>query len=193
MNNELILMAAVDEDWGIARRGKIPWHNPEDLQFFRQKTHGHALIVGRKTFETLREGRLSGRHLGICSRHPVKGAHALSDFLRFAEGFPLRVKIKSDIEAVTKDTSAFYGSNLDALLSWAKSSGQDVYVIGGAEVFKACLGICDRVILSHLEGSWGCDLFFPSLSKDFCLSSVHEHDTFVERQYTANLRAAPRG
>lgn len=183
IKHELILIAAVDEDWGIAQAGKIPWHNPEDLQFFRQKTYGHALITGRKTYETLNNGKLTGRHLGVCSSAPVDGARALSDFVSFSSDFPLKLTTKDDIGLSSSDTSAFYAPNLDALLVWAKSSEQDVYVIGGRQIFESCLNICDRIILSHIQGIWDCDLFFPTLPQNFYLAKTLPHDTFIERHY----------
>ena len=47
------LIWAQDQNGGIGKDRKLPWHIPEDLQFFKQLTSGHPVIMGRKTFESI--------------------------------------------------------------------------------------------------------------------------------------------
>jgi dihydrofolate reductase len=46
-------VVAIDINKGIAKDGKIPWHYPEDLKFFKELTTGHVVIMGRKTYESI--------------------------------------------------------------------------------------------------------------------------------------------
>jgi dihydrofolate reductase len=63
----MIAIAAMSSDRVIGANGKIPWHIPEDLKFFKRTTLGHIVVMGRKTFESL--GRpLPGRENWVVSR-----------------------------------------------------------------------------------------------------------------------------
>lgn len=57
----LCLVAAMDRQRAIGWRGGMPWHLPADLQHFKSVTHGHAVLMGRRTWESL-PGALPGRH-----------------------------------------------------------------------------------------------------------------------------------
>src|SRR5476649_2734036 len=61
-------IAAMSENRVIGNQGKIPWHIPEDFRWFKHKTMGGTLIMGRKTFESIGKP-LSGRKTLILSRH----------------------------------------------------------------------------------------------------------------------------
>ena len=66
---EVIIIAAMAANRVIGRGNTIPWHIPEELQWFKATTMGHALIMGRKTYESI--GRpLPGRVTFVISRNP---------------------------------------------------------------------------------------------------------------------------
>jgi len=53
---------AHDEYYGIGKEGKLPWkHSPADMKWFRDCTKGHVVIMGRKTWESIRSTNLPGR------------------------------------------------------------------------------------------------------------------------------------
>ena len=63
------LVAAVAENGIIGRAGGLPWHLPDDLRWFKQLTMGHAVVIGRRTYESV--GRpLPGRRWIVLSRDP---------------------------------------------------------------------------------------------------------------------------
>ena len=71
------LIAAVDEEFGLGRDGKIPWHYPEDFKFFKEKTKGHVCVMGRKTFDdllTYAKGKavLPGRQCIVVTSTPLE-------------------------------------------------------------------------------------------------------------------------
>jgi dihydrofolate reductase len=71
----LFAIAAMAENRVIGAGGAIPWHLPEDFRFFKTTTMGHALVMGRKTFESI--GRaLPGRVTAVLSRNGFPGAPA---------------------------------------------------------------------------------------------------------------------
>lgn len=57
----LILIAAHDASLVIGFKGKLPWHIPQDLTYFKQATLGYPIIMGRRTFESIGEKPLKGR------------------------------------------------------------------------------------------------------------------------------------
>lgn len=65
----VILIAAVAANGVIGAGGALPWHLPEDLRHFKRLTHGHAVIMGRRTWESI--GRaLPGRRNVVVTRRP---------------------------------------------------------------------------------------------------------------------------
>ena len=90
---EIILIAAVDKNLAIGKDGQIPWRISEDLRFFKEKTEGTAIIMGRATFDSI--GRpLPNRKNIVMTRTPkdregvieVKSAdEALSEALKFSD------------------------------------------------------------------------------------------------------------
>lgn len=63
------IVVAMDENGGIGREGRLPWHLPDDLRRFKQLTLGKPIIMGRKTWDSI--GRaLPGRHNIVVSRQP---------------------------------------------------------------------------------------------------------------------------
>jgi len=69
----LILIAAMSENRVIGSRGRLPWRLPLDMARFKRLTMGHAVIMGRKTYDSLR-GPLPGRHNIVVSRNPFFAA-----------------------------------------------------------------------------------------------------------------------
>ena len=81
--SRVVIIAAVASNGVIGHRNRIPWHLPEDLRRFRQLTLGHAVIMGRRTFESL-GGPLAGRDNIVITRSPdwtrsdCRAAHSLA-------------------------------------------------------------------------------------------------------------------
>ena len=118
----------------IGKDGKLPWHLPEDLQWFKKKTLGHTIIMGRKTFESI--GRvLPDRKNIIVSRrsnYRVQGAevfHSIEDTLD---------KLRSRNE-------------------------NEVFIIGGEEIFRKALAYTDRIYLTLINREFIGDTIFPEI------------------------------
>ena len=76
--SRVVIIAAVAGNGVIGHRNRMPWHLPEDLRRFRQLTHGHAVIMGRRTFESIGKP-LAGRNNIVVTRSPDwtrPGCHA---------------------------------------------------------------------------------------------------------------------
>lgn len=129
----MIFVAAMDRNRGIGFLGRLPWHLPADLKFFRRTTLGHTVLMGRKTFDSI------GRPL------PDRTNIVLTGNTRFqAEGVKV---IHSPEEA--------------ASLAFR----EDVYVIGGGEVFRLLMPWADKLILTRIDHQFPADVFFPALDE----------------------------
>lgn len=128
------MIAAVDEKWGIGRGGEIPWDNPEDRQFFKIQTMGSAVVMGRRTYEGLRVKPLAGRFCGVLSK---------------------------DEHAAWRCGEVLVDRSLERLCLWGRSRSREVYVAGGASVYRMMMGRARDIFLTRIPGGYGCDVFFP--------------------------------
>lgn len=142
------LIVAADLGGAIGRDGRLPWHLPADLQRFKRLTLGHHLVVGRRTFESI--GRpLPGRTMLVVSRQ--------------ADYAPAGVTVVPDPE--------------QALARAAAAGESEVFVAGGAELYRALLGRADRVYLTRVEAQLEGDTHFPELDPArFRLASSERHE-----------------
>jgi dihydrofolate reductase len=126
-------IAAIGEGGVIGREGRLPWHLPDDLKRFRAITWGKPIIMGRRTFESL--GRpLPGRTNIVLTRTP--------DYR--AEGCVVA------------------GTPEEALAAAASTGAEEAVVIGGSEVYRELLPLCEKVYLTIVGGHFEGDAFFPA-------------------------------
>ncbi len=131
----LSLIVARARNGAIGRNGTIPWHAPEDLAFFQRETLGGAIIMGRKTWDSL-------------PRRPL----------------PRRLNIVVTTQSYPQEENTAFVP-LDAALDTAHRAGfLRVYAIGGAAIYKAFLPAADRLLITEvgLDVS-DADTFFPDV------------------------------
>ncbi len=132
----LSLIVACAKGGVIGRENQLPWRLPEDLKYFKQVTMGKPILMGRKTYESI--GRpLPGRLNIVISRQASWLA---------PEGV-------SKAESVTAALQ----------LSQRKSDSAEVIVIGGEQIYRACLPLADRVYRTDIDLEVEGDAFFPEL------------------------------
>lgn len=160
---EIVIIAAIAEkNRVIGKDGKLPWHISEDLRRFKSLTTGHAVLMGRKTFESI-VARL-GNPL------PERRNVVLSSTATYRQ--------HSDVEVYPSLQSA-----LKALENEAT-----VFVIGGESLFREALQIATRLELTMVEGDYQGDAFFPEyenlLGSRFQLSFKEEKNGFRFETYS---------
>ncbi len=131
-------IAALAENRVIGVGGKIPWHLSEDLKFFKEKTTGHTVVMGRKTWDSLGHP-LPRRRNVVVSRTLAPGENTL----------PGAIVIHS----------------LDALS--ALPAGEEVWIMGGAEIYRQALPRCTELYLTHVPGNPPGDAYFPPYGELF--------------------------
>ncbi len=152
------LIVAVDNQWAIGCRGKLLNSIPEDMKFFRETTLGKAVIMGRKTLESLPNGMpLVQRTNIVLSRNKdfyVKGAIVVHS-----------------VEEALKAVSDF--------------DSDDVYVIGGASIYEQFLPFCTVAHVTKMDYIYEADTYFKNLDKDsrWLLAAESEEKTYFDLEY----------
>lgn len=127
------IVAAVASNGVIGRDGGLPWRLPEDLARFKRLTMGHVLVMGRRTYDSI--GRpLPGRTTIVVTRQPGWSA----DGVEVAAG-------------------------LDDALSRAAATDEEVFVVGGSQVYAAALPVADRLALTLIDDCPHGDTYFPDV------------------------------
>ena len=128
------LIAAVAANRVIGRNGKLPWRLPDDMRRFARITAGHAVVMGRATFESLRRP-LPGRRNIVLTR-----SHSLAlDGCDVAHGVE---------EALTAATSP---------------SSEEVFVIGGEQIYQLFLPLARRLYITWIDIDVPGDTLFPEV------------------------------
>ena len=131
------IIVAVDENWGIGKGNDLLFSIPEDMKFFRTQTTGKVIIVGRKTLQSFPGGKpLKNRTNVVLSRSGEW------------EGV---ISVK-DIPSLMREISHF--------------SSEDVFVCGGASVYKELLPYCDTALVTKVAADGGAEVFFSNLDAD---------------------------
>jgi len=148
----LSMIAALDAANGIGKNNDLMWNLPADMQFFKETTKGHVVIMGRKNFDSIPEKfrPLPGRKNVILSRQP-------------------------DFEA---PGCLVFSSLADCLQLLQLEEGQKAFVIGGAQIYALALesGLVNEIFLTHIDKVYGADTFFP----DFDASSYRKSLLFEQ-------------
>ena len=155
MGMKAILCA--DKNWGIGYRGKVLVSIPADLRFFREKTEGHVVVMGRKTFESI-------------SYKPL----------------PDRVNIVlTSSRSLAVPGAVFVHSEEELLRELRKYETDDIFVIGGSVVYNMLLPYCDTAYVTKVDYAYQADTWFPDLDvrPEWTLIRQSEEQTYFDLEY----------
>ncbi len=130
-----ILIAAVADNGCIGKNGKLPWHFKEDMQFFKQTTTGHAIIMGSKTFRSL--------HKPLPNRDNIVLTRKI-DSLSEKRGRYILVR---DLDTAFRAAEGYFNKN--------------AFIIGGAKIYKLGLPYVDELLITRIPGEYDGDTYFP--------------------------------
>lgn len=152
------MIVAVDKNWGIGKNNSMLVSIPADLKTFRNMTMGHVVVMGRKTLESLPNGRpLELRKNIVITRNPdyeAKGAtilHSLED---------LREELKEET--------------------------RKIFIIGGGTIYEQMLPYCDTVHVTKIDHAYEADTYFPNLDAmdEFEVTAESDEQTYFDLEYT---------
>jgi dihydrofolate reductase len=139
---------------GIGFQNKIPWHHKADLKLFKQLTTNNcknAVIMGRKTYESLPNKPLANRH---------------------------NIVISTTISnQCNKNISIF--KNIQNGVHFAKLQNyEELWIIGGSSIYKYFLdtNLVDNLYITEINKEYKCDTFFPKLNKYYLVESICKID-----------------
>lgn len=130
----LIAIWAQDKNGLIGKENVLPWHLPNDLKFFKEKTLGNVMVMGRKTFEGM-----GGRPL------PKRQTIVLTKNTAYQ---PENVEVLHSVEAV---------------LAFAKEHPEPVFITGGSTIYQELLPYCDKLYRTVIDYEFDGDAYFPKV------------------------------
>ena len=154
------LIVAIAKNNVIGKDNKLIWHIPNDLKRFKQITSSHKIIMGRQTFESLPVVLPNREHI-ILTRN--------TDY-----------NIDNDLVTIEHD--------FDSLLKKYSNSEEEVFIIGGSQVYKQFLPYCQKLYLTLIDNSFeDADTFFPEF--DYNNYSVDfESEKFTDEKSNITYR-----
>lgn len=124
----------------IGTENTLPWDIPEDMKFFRDTTKGKAIIMGRKTFESV--GHPLPKRLNVVvtrqKDYEAKGGHVFSSI---------------------EDAIAFCKKHTDEY-------GEEIFIIGGGEIYKQSLPLVDTIYLTRIHQDFDGQVTYPEVPMD---------------------------
>jgi len=152
------MIAAMGKNRVIGKDNDIPWHLPNDFKFFKDTTKGHHVIMGRKNWESLQQQfqPLPGRPNIVITRN---------------SGYQAK--------------GATVVSSLDEALEMARKGGEtEAFIIGGGEIYRMGLSLCDNIYLTEIQGTFDGQVTFPEFDKaDFQEISRIHHPVDSKHKY----------
>lgn len=142
MSVKLAHIVAVAENDVIGSGNDLPWDIPEDMNFFKEKTKGRCLIMGRKTFESV--------------GHPLPNR--------------LNIVVTRQKDYAPKAANVVIKPNLSEAIEFAKTQapqyGDEIFIIGGGEIYKESLDMVDIIYLTRIHEIFDGDTQYPVLDPE---------------------------
>ena len=151
-------IVAADNNWGIGYQNRLLVSIPSDMKFFRQKTKGNVVVMGRKTLES------------------------------FPNGLPLKNRVNivltKNKNYQVKDAVIVH-SEEELLEELKKYPSEKVYVIGGESIYKMMLPYCDTVYVTKIDREFQADTYFPNLDQmeDWKMTEEGEEQTCFDLEF----------
>ncbi len=129
----MTIILVADNDWAIGKNGDLLTRLPADMKRFREITTGHTVVMGRKTYESFPKRPLPDRVNCVISR------------------------TAKEIEG-----AQVFGS-IEEFLEYAKNVEDEIFVIGGGEIYRQMLPYCDKAYITRVYESFDGDTFFTDM------------------------------
>ena len=136
----IISILCVDKKYGIGKNNGLLFHLKEDMKFFRETTKGHTVCMGENTLLSFPNSKpLPNRKNIVLSQDPTHNYEGCENV-----------------------------HNFDEFIKIIKNCGEneDVFVIGGASIYRQTLPFVDKVLLTKVDADGEATLFFPNLDED---------------------------
>lgn len=166
-------IVCVDKNWGIGYQGELLAKIPEDMKFFHEKTKGSAVIMGRKTYDSLPNNK---RPL------PNRFNHVIS---REVKEFLWRNNKDGSVSHTLEDIKIL----LKTIKTYKLEKIGNVYVIGGGQIYKELLPFCEKVFVTVIDHEFeNVDTYFSNLKElpNWYLTKIGEEKEYNGLKYRFN-------
>jgi dihydrofolate reductase len=148
------LIVAADENNGIGNHNQLLCHLPADLKYFKQTTLGQAIVMGRKTYDSI------GRPL------------------------PKRTNIVISRNTTLTIEGCVVVNSLEAAIAYAKQQGeQELFITGGGHIFEQSLSLANRIYLTRIHHAFEADTFFPAFGQEWKMVKNEKYETDEQHAY----------
>nr|WP_145401748.1 dihydrofolate reductase [Paenibacillus xylanexedens] len=134
--SKLSIIVATDKNGLIGNNGKLPWYIPWDLQYFKEKTVGKNVIMGRKTYESI------------------------------GKALPNRTNIILTSDSKYKAKDCIIVHNIEDVVSLSEHSNKETFIIGGSNVYDQFLPIVDNLYINEIQYRFRGDSYFPLIDEE---------------------------
>ncbi len=148
------MIAACGENRAIGKDNGLMWHMPKDLKFFKRKTKGHHVIMGRKTFDSFK-GTLPHRTNIVITRKEDLGVQ----------------------EENCKSVHSFEEA-LDRIVG-----DDEPFIVGGEQIYRMGMRIADRLYITWIHETFDGDAFFPEIGPEWVEMEREEHPADADHAY----------
>jgi dihydrofolate reductase len=131
------IIVAVAENNVIGKNNTLIWHLPADMKYFKDKTIGHCVITGRKNYESIPE-----------KFRPLPNRTNIVITRKVNYAAPGAIIAGSINEAITKAMEI---------------SDEEIFIIGGAEIYRQCLPLVDKLYITKINYTFDGDAYFPKI------------------------------
>lgn len=150
--SKISIIAAVADNLAIGKSNNLPWHLPADLMHFRQLTTGHAVVMGKRTFESLPKGPLPNRKNIVLTSTMSEGVN------------------KGYYEADSLEDAVFLCEH-----------EEQMFIIGGSTVYKQSIDKVDSLYITWVHAEFTADTYFPELKMEEWIEVKREDFTADEK------------
>ena len=152
-------IVAVDKKWGIGKKNDLLFSLPEDMKYFREQTTGKVVVMGSNTLKSFPNGK------------PLKNR---VNIVLFPGG--------------EKRDDCIVADSLEELSAILKNyNTDDVFIIGGAMMYKTMLPYCSQALITKVDADGGAEVFYENLDKLPCWKCVKESQTVVTNGYSVKF------
>ncbi|MBN1168487.1 dihydrofolate reductase [Candidatus Woesebacteria bacterium] len=131
------LIAAVSENNVVGSKGKIPWYLPADFAYFKKITTGHHVVMGQTTYNSIGKPLPERKNIVLTYNKDL-----------LIEGCVVKNSIEDAIEHANKNKE------------------KELFIIGGASVYKQTISIADKLYITEVHSSFEGDTFFPPIDNE---------------------------
>lgn len=149
------MISSVGKNRELGKNNDLIWHFSKDMNFFKNTTMGHTVVMGYNTYRSL-PGDLPGRHIIVVSYGDVPNVDVVN--------------------------------NIECIVDKYKNSTEEIFICGGASIYKQFLPYADKLYLTEIEAEdLGADTFFPEIDFNEWNKSLIEHNSQNEIDFTMYL------